>query len=190
MSVFTTWTGATLEFDKLEKYSPDIRDVAHSLSLLCRYRGQIDYLYSVAQHSLFVEEILATEGCSLYCRLSGLLHDAPESIISDCPSPLKQLLPEFMAFEKRIGDLFDWHFHVQSDLSEVIAADKAALLAESYCLVPTEAMPIADIHYLVYNLPPKYSGLFRGVEDPDVTEQKFLAKYWELKYLIEKDFQP
>jgi len=191
MSIFTTWTGATLEFDKLDQYKPDIKDIAHSLSLLCRYRGQIDDLYSVAQHSLFVEEILKTEGHNHFIRLSGLLHDAPESIISDCPSPLKQALPEFMAFEKRIGDLFDWHFQVQSDLPEVRAADKAALEAESYCLFPTEGTFQHYCNFMISDpSPSKYSGLFRGVENPKVTEQKFLAKYWELKYLIEKDFQP
>lgn len=187
MSVFTTWTGATLEFDKLDKYKPDIRDVAHALSLLTRYRGQIDYNYSVAQHSLLVEEILRLQGYSLLVRKGGLLHDAPEMLISDCPSPLKKQMPEFVAFEQRIGDLFNCHFQIKTDVEEIHDADKAALIIESFHLFPTSASPKKNNNLLWYMEPPKYFKLFPGKEDPQVVEQKFLAKYWELEYLITKE---
>ena len=173
MSKFTTWTGATLEFDKLEKYKPDIRDVAHALSLLGRYRGHTDEMYSVGLHSLLVENILMCQEFSPRVRKAGLLHDAPEMLISDCPSPLKKLMPEFVAFEKKIGGLFDDHFNINTDLEEVHEADKLALYTESYCLFPG----VDNTHY-------EYTDLFETIDNPKIVEQKFLAKYWELEYLI------
>lgn len=178
MSVFTTWTGATLEFDKLDKYKPDIRDIAHALSLLCRYRGQITYHYSVAQHSLLVERILKEQGYSPRTRMAGLLHDAPEMLISDCPSPLKKQMPEFMAMETRIGDLFNNHFDIRTEVEEVHDADKLALENEWFMLSPS---PINIDDFV------SYAHEYVQPEDPQITEQKFLAKYWELEYLILKD---
>ena len=181
MSIFTTWTGAILEFDKLDKYVPDIRDVAHSLSLLCRYRGQINNLYSVASHALLVEKILESNGRPPHIRFGGLHHDDPESIISDCPSPLKKLLPEFIAIEERVGKLFDWHLGTDSNLPEIKLADKQALLAETYWLFPQGGHSYGPEMII----PIKMAETFTEPIDSKIVEQRFLAKHWELKYLME-----
>lgn len=74
-----------------------IEDIAHGLSNIPRFGGQLEYFYSVAQHSIFVCSIVSPED-----RLEALLHDASEAYIGDMPSPLKKLMPEYRAIEENL----------------------------------------------------------------------------------------
>lgn len=60
-------------------------DIAHALSLQCRFAGHCQWHYSVAQHSLLVAELSGDDGQALW----GLLHDASEAYMVDLPRPLK-----------------------------------------------------------------------------------------------------
>ena len=71
----------------------EIEDIAHGLAFVARWNGQTmgDWPYSVAEHSLLVEEIygrLQPNAPARY-RLFALLHDAPEYVIGDMISPVK-----------------------------------------------------------------------------------------------------
>ena len=70
----------------------EIEDIAHGLAFVARWNGQTrgDWPYSVAEHSLLVEEIYARlGGDQARWRLAALLHDAPEYVIGDMISPVK-----------------------------------------------------------------------------------------------------
>ena len=70
----------------------EIEDIAHGLAFVARWNGQTrgDWPYSVAEHSLLVEEIFTRQtGESAKWRLAALLHDAPEYVIGDMISPVK-----------------------------------------------------------------------------------------------------
>ena len=71
----------------------EVEDIAHGLAFVARWNGQTrgDWPYSVAEHSLLVEEIFARQnpGLPVKWRLAALLHDAPEYVIGDMISPVK-----------------------------------------------------------------------------------------------------
>ena len=60
----------------------EISDIAHGLARVARWNGQTggDHAFSVAQHSLLVEDIFCAlvPGPPPDARLTALLHDAPE----------------------------------------------------------------------------------------------------------------
>lgn len=71
----------------------EIEDIALGLSRVARWNGQTvgDHGYSVAQHSILVAELVASETPSApaKCLLAALLHDAPEYVTSDLVTPFK-----------------------------------------------------------------------------------------------------
>jgi len=74
----------------------EIEDVAHHLSLICRYAGACSHLYSVGAHSLIMSHYASdaiAQDSSLPRELpvQALLHDAAEMIIGDVPRPSKRL---------------------------------------------------------------------------------------------------
>lgn len=48
----TTFTGKRCDSMQMNEKDICIEDIAHALSLICRGCGQVEYFYSVAQHSL------------------------------------------------------------------------------------------------------------------------------------------
>lgn len=78
----------------------DIRDIAHNLSLLCRYTGAFPFHYSVAQHSLLVSDLMMADGHGRNTCLAGLLHDAAEYVFGDVNYHLKKL-PELAEYNRR-----------------------------------------------------------------------------------------
>jgi 5'-deoxynucleotidase YfbR-like HD superfamily hydrolase len=76
----------------------EIEDIAHGLAFVARWNGQTrgDFAYSVAEHSILVEEIFAFQQpkASPRWRLAALLHDAPEYVIGDMISPVKSAIGE------------------------------------------------------------------------------------------------
>ncbi|WP_184773908.1 HD family hydrolase [Aminobacter carboxidus] len=74
----------------------EISDIAHGLARVARWNGQTsgDHAFSVAQHSLLVEEIFRriVPAASPDALLAALLHDAPEYVIGDMISPFKSVV--------------------------------------------------------------------------------------------------
>ncbi len=86
----------------------EIEDIAHGLAFVARWNGQTrgDHPYSVAEHSLLVEEIHARldPRAGPGWRLAALLHDAPEYVIGDMISPVKAAVgPGYEALDERLS---------------------------------------------------------------------------------------
>lgn len=71
----------------------EIEDIAHGLAFVARWNGQThgDFPYSVAEHSLLVENLYTRMNPKAPVRwqLAALLHDGPEYVIGDMISPVK-----------------------------------------------------------------------------------------------------
>ncbi|MDO8409848.1 MAG: HD family hydrolase [Phenylobacterium sp.] len=85
----------------------EIEDIAYGLARVARWNGQTigDHAFSVAQHSIVVEEIVAhiQPDIAPRWRLAALLHDAAEYVIGDMISPFKQALGlDYKVFEERL----------------------------------------------------------------------------------------
>jgi 5'-deoxynucleotidase YfbR-like HD superfamily hydrolase len=85
----------------------EIEDIAHGLARVARWNGQTlgEHAFSVAQHSVVVEEIVAHLKPELEAkwRLAALLHDSSEYVIGDMISPFKAALGvSYKDFEARL----------------------------------------------------------------------------------------
>lgn len=87
----------------------NINDIAHSLSLQCRYNGYTSQFYSVAEHCcLLADYVLKNypDGPHRYnLARAMLIHDASEAYIGDLIHHLKEALPQFKDFEDKIMDV-------------------------------------------------------------------------------------
>jgi uncharacterized protein len=98
----------------------DIEDIAHGLSLQCRFAGQCRRFYSVAEHSVHVATLMD------HNKLSGLLHDAAEAYLTDLPTPLKLLVPGYGRIEKMTERAIEQRFGIDLQGSDVVRQIKLA----------------------------------------------------------------
>lgn len=82
----------------------DIEDIAHALSLTCRFAGHCKRFYSVAEHTVAVYRTMNGMGASKNAMRCALLHDASEAYLGDVTRPLKAALPEYRKIEHRLQE--------------------------------------------------------------------------------------
>lgn len=117
----------------------DIEDIAHALSMLCRFNGHGTKFYSVAEHSVHVSHEIRPD-----LALAGLLHDAAEAYLGDVPSPLKKHLSEFKVYEARMEAVIAEAFGTSIEdmtCSELKRADVQLLVDEKATLMVAEPEP-------------------------------------------------
>ena len=115
--------------DLLDPTPVDIEliDIAHGLAFVARWNGQTpgDWPYSVAEHSLLVESLVARIEPALApkWRLAALLHDAPEYVIGDMISPVKAAVgPGYGALDARLTAAVHIRFGLPAALPKPIKA--------------------------------------------------------------------
>ena len=121
----TTYTGKKFHYldPKIEEI--DIKDIAHALSLTCRFGGHCREFYSVAEHSIRVAEICKN-------KLAGLLHDAHEAYLHDVPRPIKHDMPIYIKIADNVQKVIERCFYLSSyDTFDIKNADNTLLATEA-----------------------------------------------------------
>ena len=166
----------------------EIEDIAHGLAFVARWNGQTrgDYPFSVAEHSLLVEEIFGRFEPSAppKWRLAALLHDAPEYVIGDMISPVKAAVgPDYGALDERLAAAVHLRFGLPATIPvkikrQIKKADKVSAWLEAVQLAGfslTEAnrffgAPDEDIA----------AGLTLRLRPPVEAREAFVARHREL----------
>jgi hypothetical protein len=147
-----------------------IEDIAHGLSLLCRFAGQCPYFFSVAEHSIYVADSLPDN-----LKLEGLLHDASEAYLADVPRPLKVGLSEYAAVEAAVEEVISVKFELVSPMPRrVKQADHALLKNEIFTFFGAERY-FEDFGEAYIGPGERLFGF-----DPKTAERKFLQLYRQL----------
>jgi len=123
----------------------ELSDIALGLARNTRWNGQTsgDHAWSVAQHSVFVVEIMHgfRPAPSPALLLAGLLHDASEYVTHDMITPLKAVVGDvFREVELRLTRAVHLRFGLPADLS---AEDKALIKKADLIAGATEAVQLA-----------------------------------------------
>lgn len=101
----------------------EIEDIARGLAFVARWNGQTvgEHAYSVAEHSLLVETLFGriAPKAPVKWRMAALLHDAPEYVIGDMISPVKNAVgPGYEALDVRLTAAI----HIRFGLPAVLPA--------------------------------------------------------------------
>ena len=103
-----------------------IEDIAHALSMQCRYAGHCLRFYSVAEHSVLLARHVSPEN-----RLWALLHDASEAYLVDVPRPVKPFLPGYKQAENAVMAAICDRFGLPHAMpAKVKTADRAIIVDE------------------------------------------------------------
>jgi hypothetical protein len=92
-----------------------IEDIAHALSMLCRFGGHCLRFYSVAEHSVLLSRAAAPAD-----KLWALLHDASEAYLVDVPRPLKPFLAGYREAEVKIMTAVCERFGLAPDMPPAV----------------------------------------------------------------------
>ncbi|MEP1612876.1 MAG: HD family hydrolase [Roseobacter sp.] len=119
----------------------EIEDIARGLAFVARWNGQTigEHAYSVAEHSLLVEELYAriVPNAPTKWRMAALLHDAPEYVIGDMISPVKAAVgPGYEALDLRLTAAIHIRFGLPATLPiavkrQIKKADKISAWMEA-----------------------------------------------------------
>jgi len=123
--------GVRFDFNNPKVEDVLIEDIAHALSMQCRFTGHTSQFYSVGEHSLNVSNM-----CSTDYKLVGLLHDASEAYLTDLATPIKDIIPQYKEIEEKITRVvFEKFGLVYNDIHYIKLADTHALKVEATTLI-------------------------------------------------------
>jgi 5'-deoxynucleotidase YfbR-like HD superfamily hydrolase len=169
-----------------------IEDIAHALAHKCRFNGHCGKFYSIAEHSVYVANVVGygegPEKIILQHQLAALIHDAAEAYLPDVATPLKH---KFFIYDKSTDRLASF-LSAELGLLEVITdalkipgetiissavqrADELMLAIEAEVL-----MCSAGIGWNVVKIPEGMHGNLKCLE-PQEAITEFLSKYFYLK---------
>lgn len=153
-------------------FEPRIEDIAHALSNLARFTGHTRTMYSVAQHSWHVSEILPRR-----LRLHGLLHDASEAYLGDVSRVLKHFpsMWPYREMEARMQTRICEAFGLPAVEPEAVKAADLVLLATER----RDLLPPGPVWRLIADVEPLAEVVVPWV--PQLAALQFVARFNSLQ---------
>jgi hypothetical protein len=178
---FQTFLGLKVFPLDLKPEEIDIRDIAHSLAMQCRFNGHTRKFYSVAHHSVLVSyylpHILARE---------GLMHDATEAYLHDVVRPIKH--HPAMVFYRRAEARAEKAIWKRFGLAPLSVEDEALVKLVDNRVLMTEKRDLLkskEINRWSIKAEP-----YHGIIDPwnpDRSEYEFFRRAFELGLTDDSD---
>lgn len=160
----STYTGRFWPMDPRAS-EVNIKDIAHSLAMQCRYAGHGRRFYSVAEHSVHLARFVSPQS-----QLAALLHDATEAYLVDVPRPVKRALAGYKEAEQRVWMAISAAFGLSPILPEEVHEADSRIIADEMA---------ANMH----EVDPYYAdpiGIDLQYWPPEVAELYFLDMYRKL----------
>lgn len=147
-----------------------IQDIAHSLSMMCRFTGHVRHFYSIAQHCVLVSYL-----CDKDDRRWGLLHDADEAYLPDLSSPLKHSgkFDNYREYGKQLQIAICKRFELPEKEPFSVKLADTLLLA-------TEARDLMSPLHPDWKQPVEPLPLKIEPWGPDKAEDMFMKRFYEL----------
>lgn len=122
-----TFMGRAFYPNDPQAHEINIKDIAHALSMQCRYGGHCDEFYCTAEHSYWMSYLVPEDQA-----FEAVMHDWPEAYLMDIPTPEKKLLePLYLPLERGWWRVGMAKFGLPAELSpEVKQADRDICLSE------------------------------------------------------------
>ena len=148
-----------------------IEDIAHALSMQCRYAGHCNKFESVAEHCVLLATVIPKH------KLEALMHDSPEAYLIDVPRPVKRHLNGYYDIEANLARTVATRFELIYPTPDIVSEyDQRILLDERNQNMTKSPLPLGD-GWPDWMEP---LGVTLQYWEPEVAEQKFLEKFSEL----------
>jgi hypothetical protein len=141
-----TYTGK--KFYPLDPRPEDISiiDVAHSLSMKCRWNGHTYKFYSVAEHSWYVSLECYYRTSCVDTAMWGLLHDAGEAYGPDIPRPIKRMgTGVLFACEKSVMNVIRKKYSLLEEMPDIVREVDNALMVDEAEQLMSGPIPIGGV---------------------------------------------
>lgn len=147
--------------------SINLKDIAHALSMLCRYNGHCKEFYSVAQHSVLVSRYVPKQ-----YALQGLLHDASESYIADLVRPIKKYFKDYLLIEEGLMEAVAHRFDLLWPFPVIVKeVDRRMLVTEFRDIMGNQKINLPDFEPFKERIEPMM---------PAAAEKNFLDRFEEI----------
>ncbi len=176
MPYITTYTGKHFDPTAPDISLFDIKDIAHSLSLICRGNGHVNRFFSVGQHCLYCAKEAYLRGYGARVALACLIHDGAEAYMSDVPRPFKRTLKGYIEAEEHMLSLIYTKF-----LGSLPTEDEARLIKQI-----DDDLLYFDLRELLDELPEGEEPKTMVTPNYDFVpflqvENEYLELFWQLK---------
>ncbi|MEO1208369.1 MAG: hypothetical protein AAFX78_02405 [Cyanobacteria bacterium J06638_20] len=134
-----TWSGQQFDPFSFTNEQINVLDVAHALSMICRFGGHTKRFYSVAEHAIILHDYAMQHNFGPRLAYEVLHHDDPEYVLGDKVRPLKGRMPEYERIERVVAMATAAHFHCRFPLpgelkfldNHIIIDERAAVMNPS-----------------------------------------------------------